>query len=276
MGDDQATIWNGAAGQAWVELQDALDRMFKPIETCLADAVEAGGGRQVLDVGCGAGGTTLAVARRLGGTGRVLGIDLSAPLLEAARARAVVEGVSARFIQADAATHAFEAGHFDTIISRFGVMFFDDPVRAFANLHRAAAASARLHCLAWRAPAENPFMTAAMRAAAPWLPAQAAPPPEAPGQFAFADPARVRDILEGGGWRRCEIEAVDVSCTFPETALLPYVTRMGPLGRLFPALDPERRSRVIDALRDAFESYVHGDEVRFVAACWQLRAGPSS
>jgi SAM-dependent methyltransferase len=140
--DEQATLWNGLAGRAWVEAQKLLDQMFKPLESLLVEAVFAASGGRVLDVGCGTGGTTLAIARLLGAKGRCVGIDISDPMIAAARARAEQEGTSANFIRADARNYAFEPATFDMIISRFGVMFFDDPVRAFANLRLFLAALA--------------------------------------------------------------------------------------------------------------------------------------
>src|SRR5690349_15766118 len=124
--DEQATLWNGPAGRAWVDAQEPLDQMFQPFEDLLVAAIAAGSGGRVLDVGCGTGSTTLAVARRLGPTGRCKGIDISEPMLAAARARAAREGVPASFIRADAQVHAFAPASFDMIISRFGVMFFED------------------------------------------------------------------------------------------------------------------------------------------------------
>src|SRR4029453_15134155 len=136
----------------------------------------------------------------LGANGTCTGIDISNPMIAAARARAEREGTPATFIVADAEDHPFEPASFDMFISRFGVMFFDDVVRAFANLRRAATDGAQLRFLAWRSPAENPFMTTAERAAAPLLPNVPARPPGGPGQFAFADQSRVHRFLEAGGW----------------------------------------------------------------------------
>ena len=168
-------------------------------KTCSSKRFAPDPGSRVLDVGCGTGSTTLAVARRLGAKGRCIGIDISEPMIAAARARAEREGTPASFIRADAQTHAFEPASFDMIISRFGVMFFDDSVRAFANLRRAARDDAELRFIAWRSAAENPFMTTAERAAAPLLPNLPARRPDAPGQFAFADRRRVYSILEESG-----------------------------------------------------------------------------
>lgn len=271
-GDRQAALWNGVAGRAWVDTQESLDRMFKPFEDLLVDAVSSAGGRRVLDVGCGTGSTTLAIARRLGASGHCVGIDLSEPMIAAARARAAQEGSPARFVCADAQAHAFEAADFDTIVSRFGVMFFGDAVGAFANLRRASREGARLRAVAWRSAAENPFMTTAERAAAPLLPRLPARAPDAPGQFAFADPRRIERILDASGWADVGIEPIDVACTLPEPALLPYLSRLGPVGLALHDADDDTRARVIATVRAAFEPYVHGAEVRFVAACWSVGA----
>jgi ubiquinone/menaquinone biosynthesis C-methylase UbiE len=143
-------LWNGHAGRAWVEAQESLDRLYKPFEDLLVDAASPGSGHRVLDVGCGTGGTTLAVARLLGPTGHCIGVDISEPMIALARTRAERENTPARFVRADAQTHVFEPAYFDLIISRFGVMFFGDPVLAFANLRRAARSGATVRVIVWR------------------------------------------------------------------------------------------------------------------------------
>jgi SAM-dependent methyltransferase len=236
------------------------------------DAASPGTSARVLDVGCGSGSTTLAVARRLRRKGRCTGVDISEPMLTLARARAEREQTPATFVLADAQTHPFEAASFDAIISRFGVMFFQDSVQAFANLRRAAKDEARLCFIAWRSSAENPFMTTAERAAAPLLPDLPARRSDEPGQFALSDPDRVRRILEAGGWSGIAIEPVDVPCTMPEKELTHYVTRMGPVGRMLEQVDERTRTQVIEKLGAAFEPYVDGPNVRFVGACWMVSA----
>jgi SAM-dependent methyltransferase len=274
-GDEQAALWNGTAGCAWVEAQETLDRMYKPIEDLLVDPIVAAAPRRVLDVGCGTGATTLAVARRLGAHAKCVGVDISEPMLAAARARAEREHAPATFIRADAGTHQFEPSSFDAIISRFGVMFFDDPVAAFANLRHAARAGAVLRLVAWRSPEENPFMTTAERAAAPLLPSVPPRVPDAPGQFGFADDRRVRRILEQSGWAQIDIQPIDVACTLPERELTRHATRFGPLARVLQDADDETRSRVVETVRAAFEPYVDGSEVRYDAACWMIEARAS-
>jgi SAM-dependent methyltransferase len=269
----QAAIWNGVIGRGWVDTQDALDRLFEPFERLLVEETRRAGAGAVLDVGCGTGATTLAIARALGPSGgRAVGVDISEPMIARARERALAEKLPATFAVADAQAHAFDASGFDLIVSRFGVMFFDDPIAAFANLRRAARPGAALALIAWRSPADNPFMTAAERAAAPLLPSLPARRPDEPGQFGFANRSLVERILSAGGWSDIEIEPLDVDCAFRERDLLPYMTRLGLLARVLPTLGASDRERVIAAVRPAFDEWVHGGEVRFTAACWMIRA----
>ncbi|MBE1535043.1 class I SAM-dependent methyltransferase [Actinomadura algeriensis] len=263
---EEASHWNKTAGRAWVETQDLVDELFKPIEEALVESVPAGG--RVLDVGCGTGATTVAVAGRSESTG----IDVSEPMVEAARARAERAGVAARFVRADAEDHAFEPGSFDTVMSRFGVMFFGDPVRAFANLRRATRDGGALRLVVWRDAEENPFMTTAERAAAPLVPNIPERRPDAPGQFAFADADRVRGILGDGGWGDVEVRPADVECVMPEKELVTYITRFGPLGLVMHEVDEAAREEVVETVRAAFGPFVHGDEVRFTAALWTIAA----
>ncbi|NTX51672.1 class I SAM-dependent methyltransferase [Myxococcus sp. CA039A] len=272
LGDEQTKLWNGTAGHAWVDMQELIDSMYKPLEDMLVAAVSPDSGGRVLDIGCGTGGTTLAVARRLGAQGRCLGIDISDPMLATARARAEREGTPARFVHANAQRHVFEPASFDQLISRFGVMFFDDPVRAFTNLRSAARDGAELRFIAWRSAAENPFMTTSERTAAPLLPNLPARRPGGPGQFAFADPHRVQSILEESGWAGVELRPIDVECVFPEKELVRYLSRLGPVGMFLQETDERTRTKVVDAVRVAFEPFVHGTEVRFTAACWWICA----
>ncbi|WOH51307.1 class I SAM-dependent methyltransferase [Bradyrhizobium sp. sBnM-33] len=270
--DEQMRLWNGPAARAWLGTQDMIEQIFKPFEEMLLEAVASRSDACVLDVGCGAGGTTLAVARLLGTKGTCTGIDISEPMIAAARARAESERVPASFVCASAETYAFQLDSFDTIISRFGVMFFGNPVRAFSNLRRAAKNNAELRFIAWRGPAENPFMTTAERAAAPLLPNLPARRPGAPGQFAFADRSRVNGILQESGWAEIDIRPIDVACTLSEKELVRYLSQLGPVGLALQETDSETRAQVIETVRAAFSPFVHGAEVRFTAACWMVGA----
>jgi SAM-dependent methyltransferase len=176
------------------------------------------------------------------------------------------------FICADAQQYPFEPALFDMILSRFGVMFFSDSVRAFENLRRAARKNTELCVIAWRSASENPYMTAAEQAVAPILPSIAPRDLDGPGQFYFADSNRVRRILEESGWKEIDIRPLDVECSFPESELMHYVARLGPLGRVLREADEATKARVLAAVRPAFDPYVHGGKVRFNAACWKIGA----
>ena len=268
----QSALWNSRGGEVWVEQQQLLDRLFLPFERLLADEVAAGGARNILDIGCGAGATTLAAARRLAPEGQCTGLDISAPLITAARRRAETEGLTnTHFIAGDAQSHAFAPNSFDAVISRFGVMFFDDPAAAFANLRRAVRDGGDLTFIAWRGTVENPFMVAAEQASAPYLPKLEPREPSAPGQFAFADADRVRGILEPS-WRDIDIQPLDVPCTLSADDLATYAARMGRVGQILPDLDEATRTRVIDAVNQAFAPFVADGVARFTAACWLVRA----
>lgn len=269
---DQQQLWNGVAGKGWTEAQAVLDAMFAPFEDLLAEIVPGTPDGPLLDIGCGTGATTLAAARTAGAARHCTGIDISEPMLARARERAREQGIDAEFIRADAETHRFDPGSHARIISRFGVMFFGDPVRAFANLRAACMAGARMRFAAWRAPVENPFMTTAERAAAPLLPALPKRDPDGPGQFAFADPDKVRRILGESGWSAIGIAPVDISCTLPVRELDGYFTRLGLLPLVLPSLDAGLRAQVIRVVRDAFAPFVDGEQVRFTAACWLVDA----
>jgi ubiquinone/menaquinone biosynthesis C-methylase UbiE len=273
----QTASWNSASAQSWVEAQDLLNGMYQPFEDLLIEAAAAKPRACVLDVGCGTGSTIIAIERRLGAGCRCVGIDISEPMLEQARLRAERAGTRVSFICADAELHSFERGSFDLLLSRFGVMFFNDPVRALANLRHAARDDAELCFIVWRGPAENPFMTVAEQAAADILPHLPAREPDAPGQFGFADSDRVRRILEQSGWTDIDIRPLDVECSFPEADLVRYAMRLGPVGRSLQGADEQTQQRVLAVVRPALEPYVHGATVRFRAACWRVgaRARPS-
>jgi SAM-dependent methyltransferase len=273
---DQATRWNGAAGNAWVAAQDVLENLFRPLEELLVEAVTAIPGGRVLDVGCGTGSTTLAIARRLGPSSRCVGIDISEPVITAAREHADQERAPVSFILGDAQEHAFDPRAFDAVVSRFGVMFFPDPVRAFANLRQAAAGDALLRAVVWRGPEDNPFMTTAERAAAPLLPDLPVRRPDEPGQFGFADADRVGRILRESGWGDVDIRPIDVTCVLPEAELVGYFSRLGPVGLRLREVDERTRAEVVGLVRPAFDPYVHGSDVRFTAACWMLCARASA
>ncbi|MFI5952579.1 class I SAM-dependent methyltransferase [Cryptosporangium sp. NPDC051539] len=265
--ESQTARWNGRAGTAWVASRALTDDLLRPMENALVDAVTAAGARDVLDVGCGTGGTTVALARHA----RCVGLDLSEQMVAAARERAAEDGSTATFLCADAQTHPFTPGEFDAIVSRFGVMFFPEPPVAFANLHRAARPGAALRCVVWRGGEENPFMLVPEQAAAPVVPGLATSPPGSAGRFSFAGPAVVHRALDAS-WHDVDLVPLDLECRMPESALVGYFTNFGALAQVWTDLDEHTRATAVSTVRAAFDPFVHGDEVRYTAACWMITA----
>ena len=232
-GDEQTKLWNGPPGAPGSRRRSCSTGCSSRSKTCSSKRCRPDPRCHVLDVGCGTGSTTLAVARRLGASGRCIGIDISEPMIAAARARAEREGTPATFICANAQIHAFEPASFDMIISRFGVMFFDDPVRRLREpAARRQATAARLRCIVWRSAAENPFMTTAERAAAPLLPNLPAAPAGRAGAVRLRGTAqRVQHhpAKRAAGTGSTSSRSMS-TCTLPEKELVRYLTRLGPVG----------------------------------------------
>ena len=271
--EDQVAYWNAGAGETWAALQARMDAQLEPLGLRAQDALAPKAGERVLDIGCGSGQTTLALAQAVAPGGSALGLDISRPMLEVAKARAAAEAVTgATFLEADAQTYPFEPASFDGAYSRFGVMFFADPPAAFANIRKALKPGGRLAFVCWRAPMENPFMTLPMAAAAELLPPAPPPVPGAPGPFAFADPERVRGILAEAGFSDIALTPHDQkigSGTLDQT--LDVSLRVGPLGAMLREV-PDKRDVVISAVRAALAEHDGPEGVKIASATWIVTA----
>lgn len=270
----QVAYWNDSAGVTWATMQDKLDRQIEGLGAQAMAALAPQPGWRVIDVGCGCGQTSLALAEAVGAGGEVLGVDVSRPMLEVARRRAAERGLShLRFEEADAQTAAFAAGAYDAVFSRFGVMFFADPAAAFTNLRRALKPGGRLAFVCWRPLAENPWMTLPFAAAAGRLPAPPpAPDPNAPGPFAFADPERVRGILATAGFSDVGIAPHDALIGgngLDESVELSL--RVGPLGAVLRE-HPHLRDAVTQDVRTALAPHITPEGLRLPGAVWIVTA----
>jgi SAM-dependent methyltransferase len=269
---DQIACWNDAVGPAWISMQDELDHQLRGLGLAAMAALAPAEGERLIDIGCGCGDTTLELARRVGAGGRVVGADISAPMLAVAQGRAAAQGLSwAEFIQADAQTQALGAA--DGAFSRFGVMFFSDPAAAFANIRRALAPRGRLAFVCWRALAENLWMSTPMSAVAPLLPTSPAPPPpDAPGPFAFADRDRLHGLLRAGGFTDISIEPLTqkIGWVDLDTAVR-TAQRIGPVG-VATRENLHLKARIADAVRGALVPHAGKDGVTLDSATWIVRA----
>ena len=270
---DQQAYWNEGAGQAWVALQDLLDRQLEPLGDWAMSKLAPRPGERVLDIGCGTGQTTLQLAACVGAEGSVLGVDISRPMLEIARRRAAEAHLpQAQFLEADAQTHRFESGALDAVFSRFGVMFFADPRAAFVNIRRALKPGGRLAFICWRSMAENPWMRPAAGNVFADLPAPPPPEPGAPGPFAFADPEHVRGVLADAGFADVAIAPHDAQLGangLEDTIKLSL--GVGPLGALLRER-PEKRDEVVVELRKAFTARLRDGKVVQDGAVWVVAA----
>ena len=274
----QVEYWNEQAGPKWVAMQAAIDTQLAPLGHRTMDRAGITPGIHILDVGCGCGSATLELARRVGAGGTVVGVDVSRPMLTRARQVAIDAGIDhVRFAQADAQTHAF-VETFDLVFSRFGVMFFADPVAAFGNLRSALRPGGRVAFICWRSLQDNPWMLVPITAALQHLPPPPILDPNAPGPFAFADADRVRRILTEAGFRDIAMEDVDEMLTVGGSTELDsaveFVLQMGPTARALQDTDPTVRKDVAVSVRKALAPHLTATGVRLASAARIVTAQP--
>jgi SAM-dependent methyltransferase len=256
---------------AWAEIRDALELQLAPLGRRALAALAPSPGERVLDIGCGGGTTALELARSVAPDGRVVGVDVSAAVLACAE-RAAAGQARLQFIRADAQTFPFEPATFDAAFSRFGVMFFTDPVAAFTNMRRSLRPAGRLAFVCWRGLEENPLDILPLRAASAHLPPQPAHDPAAPGPFAFADPDRVRDILGRAGFAEIEITAHDEQVASGDLdTMLAVCSRVGALGKILRE-NPALRAAALPAVRAALAAHDGPGGVKLNAAIWVVTA----
>ena len=267
---DQIAFWNGDAGAKWVKAQDRLDAMLTPLSAEVVKAVAPKSGERILDIGCGCGDTSLALAK-LGA--RVTGVDISQPMLARAKQRASDARLAADFVEADASSHRF-APEYDLLFSRFGVMFFADPDAAFANLRKALKPGGRLGFVCWRDWRENEWVRVPVGAVRPHAPPQPQMGPEDPGPFAFADLARVRRILSAGGFDRITARPFDAEISLGATIddALAHVQDFGPVSRMLTDASDTQRAAAAAALREALKPYAGRQPVTLGSAVWIVTA----
>jgi len=271
--EQQIEYWNGRAGQRWAAQQERIDWNLAEITEAVIPFARAKPGEHILDIGCGCGTATLMLARAVRPNGSVAGVDISAPMLAVARARAHSGQADIPFIEADASVYDFQPT-FDLVFSRFGVMFFADPFAAFANIHKAVAPKGRLAFVCWRSMPENMWAAAPFAAAKHLLPPQEAPDPYAPGPFAFADGARLTDILSRAGFHDVALTKFDGAMNMGDTAAeaANEALNIGPLARAAAELDDAARAKILDVVATAMQKFATPRGIAPAAACWLVSA----
>jgi len=272
----QAHHWNAVSGPGWVATQEQHDRMLEPLGDLAIAAVAPVDGEGALDVGCGCGATTIQLARLVGAAGHVLGVDISEPMLGRARERCDELGLTnVDLLRADAQLAALPSDH-DLAFSRFGVMFFDDPVAAFTNIASALRPDGRIAFVCWQDRDRNPWMGIPLAAALEHVPPPPPMPPDAPGPFAFADRDRTARILRDAGFDSVTIDPVELDILVGGVRTLDgaaeFATDSGSVRTVLAGADDDTRRRAAASIRAALEPYSGPDGVRIGCAAWIVSA----
>jgi SAM-dependent methyltransferase len=272
----QQEYWNTIAGPRWVGLEGFVERRVRAVNDLLLARSAVRAGERVLEIGCGTGAFTGPLAETVGERGEILGADISSAMLTQARKRLAETGLgNVSLVEADAQTHQFEPGRFDLVTSRFGVMFFADPVTAFANLLGAARPEGRLCFACWGPLEDNRHWLIPYEVALRHLGPPAPKPPRAPGPMAFADPDYVRSFLGAAGFEAIEIhrETPDIFASTPQEEA-EHACIMGPSGRLIDEKNPDETTRqtIRREIEDAFAAYAKGGGARLPATVFLVTA----
>jgi SAM-dependent methyltransferase len=276
---DQIAFWNGPAGQRWTDRQQAQDIMLAPVADILIDRAKAGVGERIVDVGCGCGATTFALAQKVGPAGHVFGIDVSAPMLGRAR-QIAPKGLPVDFELADATVYPFEPASADLLVSRFGVMFFAAPALSFANMRRALRPAGRMAFACWREPRDNPWLMAPLQAAYKHAPRLPQPGPDDPGPFSFASEQRVAGILGEAGFTAIEMERCDLSLDIATgrglEAAVETAVEIGPAARALEGQAPDVIAAATHSIREVLSPFASGQQVPLAASFWMVTARGSN
>jgi SAM-dependent methyltransferase len=271
----QAEYWNANAGQKWTEHQEHQDQVLRPVSDRLIAVAKPKAGERVIDVGCGCGATTIAFAEHVKPDGAVLGLDVSEPMLARARERAG-QDLPITLALADATVHNVTSNAADLVVSRFGVMFFADPAKSFANLRRGLKPGGRLVFACWREPKHNPWLIVPLREAGKHAPPLPETNPEDPGPFAFASEARVRRVLSDAGFADIALEPHDLELDIAvgrglDTAVRASMT-IGPTSRMLDGQSEAVRAAATADIRKALAAHARGESVPLGAAIWIVTA----
>lgn len=268
---DQYDAWNGESGIRWVGSADQRDAVLSPVADHLLATAAIAPGERVLDIGCGCGATTIAAAHATGTSGSVVGLDLSAPMLDVARSRATTGGLNnVSFIQGDAQTTRLD-DEFDVVISRFGTMFFDDPTAAFTNLASHLRPGGRLYLVTWQPLEANEWLVVPGATLIEYGSLPPAAESSAPGMFAQSEPDTIASVLSDAGLEQIASEPLVVPLTFGNTTdeAVDYLADSGPGRAILDTIPDNQRASALDQVKHVLENHAddHG-HITLRAALW--------
>jgi len=276
---EQLEYWNGEAGERWARDDDVMARLLQPVAELILEQADLGGCQDAIDVGCGGGSQSALLAQHLGAGSSVTGVDISGPLLGVARGRAAVAPAGSgrlEFLQADASDYGFVAGSFDLVFSRFGVMFFDDPIAAFSNISSALRPGAKLAFACWQSLQQNAWLWEPLQAALTLLPPPPAAAPDAPGPFSLADPQRIEQVLTAAGFADVSASSHRIDLCFDGATTLRDNARdlvqVGPINSLLEGQDEALREQVLDRVAEVLEPYYSDQALHLPGAIWLVQA----
>lgn len=275
---DQIAYWNGPGGQHWTDRQAVQDVLLAPISDILIASAGPKAGNRIIDVGCGCGATSIALSERVAPDGFVLGVDISAPMLERAR-QLMPTGLPLDFVLADATVYPFDPLSFDLLVSRFGVMFFAEPAVSFANLRKALRPEGRITFVCWREPKLNPWMMTPLQAVYKHVPKLPQVGPEDPGPFSFASEERVHRILVEAGYTDIAMQPHDLSLDIAIgrglDAAVQGALEIGPASRALQDQPEDVREAARASIREALAQFAKGASVTLPGAIWIVTARAS-
>jgi ubiquinone/menaquinone biosynthesis C-methylase UbiE len=266
----QIEFWNGDAGKKWVGEQEKMDQMLNPLSDVAIDIAEPRFDERVMDVGCGCGATSVELARR---GAKVWGIDVSAPMLSRARKRGE-EYPGMVFTEADASNYDFSSEQ-QLIFSRFGVMFFANPVEAFTNLRSALVPRGRMVFLCWQAANNNEWISRVGQAVKKFLPEPTdVPDPRAPGPFAFAEQAYLEGILSQAGFKNVKFQSLSIDLKLASTVeeALDFQSNIGPLSAVIAQLEGKTRDEALNAAKEVLQESMSTEGIKLGSAVWLVTA----
>lgn len=272
---DQETLWAGQSGERWLANVSRFEGMIKPIGDVLIEQARCCQDEHIVDVGCGAGATSIEIARQVGASGSVIGLDISPVLVAEAAKRAEVLGLeNLRFMLGDAAVASLPTGQADCIVSRFGIMFFSNPHAAFTHIHGFLKSSGRLSIACWSTLSQNLWIFEVTNILAAHFPLPT-PVPRAPGAFAFAEPIYVEEILQSSGFKEIDISPwqnnlfIGGSGSNPESAA-EFLLKASSVGQLLEDLSDSVKTAIHSELSERLKAYYTKDGVQMPASAWLI------